>query len=506
MINHISNFISLGSSVSKLTPKFSYIILSFALCSFVVFTTHAENIERPSIWVKNSDRANILAKIENEPWAQSLFTELKRRVEPLASENIETRKALVANLPLTWQETSSPKAMLPTFKVPGGGTEEQWDALSKTVLDGIDCSVLFYLTQERKYAACGIDILHNIVSALKHMPIDRGDPSKEFQDSNNKGWLFPTDHLFEARGIGAQLPIIYDFIYPYIAFGGKAYDLASDSVIAFNIANTQEVFETYIWLSLNAGTPKANWTVFESASLVHNTLALDEPRAREKYLAYFTHIDTPRQASLKTVAKSFQNEGDIWPESFQYSKRVEEISIYLMALLDRNNPAVSLGSEYPNILAAFQAYHQLQFPNGEYPFIGDGERTFEINYPALEISRLLAKMSNNKKQFDYYDHFLSASVKSGKYDRGNLLERFYGGRVYTTPLQLLWNDGTFSENTSFNLSPKRNRTARLDFAGMNIQRNTNFNNPEKNSLMGFVAGSPYIHGHASGMDMELYVA
>jgi hypothetical protein len=504
MVNYVSNFFSLGSSVSRLTTKLSYTTLYFVLCSFIACTAHAENIERPSIWVKNSDRSKILAKIENEPWAQSLFTELKRRVEPLASENIERRKTLLANLPLIWHQESPQKPVLPTFKVPGGGTEEQWNALSKTVLDGIDCGVLFYLTQERKYAICGVDILHNIVSALQYMPVDRGDPRKEFQDSNNRGWLFPTDHLFEARGIGAQLPLIYDFIYPYIASGGKAYDLASNSVTSFNIARTQEVFETYIWLSLNAGTPKANWTIFESASLVHNTLALDEPQAIKKYLAYFTHIDTPRQASLKTVAKSFQNEGDIWPESFQYSKRVEEISIYLMTLLDRYNPAVSLGSEYPNILAAFQAYHQLQFPNGEYPFIGDGERTFETNYAALEISRLLAKMSSNNKQFDYYDHFLSASIQAKKYDRGSLLKRFYGGRVYTTPLQLLWNEGEFSENTSANLSPQRNRTARLDFAGMNIQRNTNFKDPKKNSLMGFVAGSPYIHGHASGMDMELY--
>lgn len=484
--------------------KLPNVLLYFSLYFSVAFTAHAEKIDRPSIWVTNSDRAKILAKIQNEPWAQSLFAELKQRVEPLASENIEQRKALVANLPLIWQGASPRKLVLPTFKVRGGGSVEQWNSLSKTILDGIDCGVLFYLTQERKYAMCGADVLYNVVAALKHMPIDKGDPSKEFQDSNNKGWLFPTDHLFEARGIGAQLPIIYDFIYPYIASGGQAYDVTSDSVTRFDVANTQDVFETYIWLALNAGTAKANWTVFESASLVHNTLALEDPKAIKKNLTYFTHVDTPRQASLKTVAEAFKNEGDIWPESLQYSRRVEEVSVYLMTLLDRYDPALALGKKYPNILAAYQTYHQLQFPNDDFPFIGDGERTFEINYPALEISRLLAKISQNNKQLDYYDDFLSASIQAKKYDRGSLLKRFYGGRVYTTPLQLLWNEEKLSENTSASLSSQRNRTTRLDYAGMNIQRNTNFKNPEKNSLMGFVAGSPYIHGHASGMDMELY--
>ncbi len=218
---------------SVINKRGKYIFLKL-LCVFVVSSSQAEPIERPSIWVKSADRAEILIKIENEPWAKSLFTELKHRVESLASENIETRKALVANLPLIWQEKSSPKPMLPTFKVPGGGTEEQWNSLSKTILDGIDCSVLFYLTQERKYAMCGADVLYNVVAALEQMPIDKGDQSKKFQDSNNKGWLFPTDHLFEARGIGAQLPIIYDFIYPYIVSGGEAYDIASDSVVPFN--------------------------------------------------------------------------------------------------------------------------------------------------------------------------------------------------------------------------------------------------------------------------------
>jgi hypothetical protein len=47
----------------------------FAFCCLFVANVPGVKAEdaRPTIWVKNSDRAAILHKIETQPWAQSLY-------------------------------------------------------------------------------------------------------------------------------------------------------------------------------------------------------------------------------------------------------------------------------------------------------------------------------------------------------------------------------------------------------------------------------------------------
>ncbi|AWB66165.1 hypothetical protein C2869_06820 [Saccharobesus litoralis] len=457
-------------------------------------------VERPSIWVKNTDRAKILDKINTQPWASSLFTELKQRVDPLASESLKARKTLVQQLPFVLSQKQI--SVLPRFQVKGGGTEEQWERLSKTVLDGVDCGVLYYLTQEDKYGNCAADVLHNVVFALKHMPVDITTPTNKA--TRNAGWLFPNNHLFETRGIGAQLPIIYDLIYPYIAAQNKVYNYTSNQLTAFDFVDAQDVFKTYLWLALNRGDKKSNWSVIESPSLLHNALALDNPQQTKQYITQYLSTDSQYQMSFNTLASHYKNAGDIWPESLNYSKRVGEVSIYILALLERYDSTLELANKYPNLLGNYKSYYNLQFPNDDYPFIGDGDRQYEINYPILEMSLSVARKNKNSLLTNDYDEYLASSVKKDLYDRGELSPRFYGGRVYTTPLQLLWNEASLTNKTSRTINSQRPRTAALDYAGMVIQRNTSFKDSTKNGLMAYVAGASYIHGHASGMDMELY--
>ncbi|OUS70997.1 hypothetical protein B5G52_12390 [Pseudoalteromonas sp. A601] len=465
--------------------------------TLIVFRASATEVERPSIWVKKSERPEILNKIKTEPWAKSLFEELKHRVEPIAALNKEQRLKPLEELPLIWNKDQSQAPTLPLFRVKNGGTKEQLQLVIKALQDGVDCGVMYYITQEDKYAACGADILNTYTNALMLMKVHK-------EGAMNSSWMFPGDHLYEARVIGAQLPIIYDFVYPYLKSGGKVYDLQSDNLVTFDFMQAQQVFETYVWLALNKGLLDSNWPVLESSSLVHNILALDDPNKIAKNLPYYTHVDTKHQASLNTVARKFENEGDIWPESFQYSKHVAAFSVYLMTLLDRYDPTLKLGQKYTNIPAAFTSYYDLQYPNNEYPYIGDGHRTYKPEYSALEMSLLLAKLNNNEKQINDFSNYLASSINAGVYDRGHLHKRSYGASPYYTPLQLLWFTKEIQSSQEVDVAPPRPRTKRLEYAGMNIQRNISKQNPVKDSLMAFVAGGSYIHGHASGMDMELY--
>lgn len=482
----------LGLKISQIV-----LVVNTLVASLFFQTATANEIERPSIWVKSNERSQILEKIHTEDWAKALFKEMQQRVDKYANERPKVRRNTLQELPLIWLEDKSQPPTLPNFRVKGGGNSEQLKLTVKSLQDGVDCGVLYFLTQKNKYAACGADILYTFINALSHMKVHKDGPM-------NASWMFPTDHLYEARVIGAQLPIIYDFVYPYLKSGGKVYDIASDQLTAFNFNAAQNTFETYVWLALNKGLFDSNWPVLESSSLVHNILALDDAEKIQSYLPYYTHINTKNQASLKKVAQNFANEGDMWPESFQYSQHVAAYSVYLMTLLDRYDPSLKLGAKYPNIPAAFKSYYDLQFPNGDYPFIGDGHRTYPVEYSALEMSYLLAKLNDNKKQQLEFGNYLASSIKQGVYHRDHLHKRSYKAAPYFTPTQLLWYTNKIESSGEVDVAPPRPRTKRLEHAGMNIQRNTTFKNPEKNSLMGFMAGGSYIHGHASGIDMELY--
>ena len=469
----------------------------FTALLFSVCPAHAD-VARPSIWVKESERVVILDKIRTEPWARSLFDELERRVEPLASETVDTRHQLVSQLPLLWKQGKGQQPILPVFRVKtGGGTETQLTAVVKALQDGVDCGVMYYLTQQEKYGMCGADILFTVINALQAMPVNK-------QGGFNSGWMFPNDHLYEARVIGAQLPVIYDFVHTYVEAGGKVYDVVTEQLVPFDSRVAQTTFETYIWLALNQGLLDSNWPVLESSSLVHNILALDDPEKIRETLPYYTQIDTEHQASLRMVSEMFEKEGDIWPESLGYSRHVAAYSVYLMTLLDRYDPSLKLGAKYPNIPAAFMSYYDLQFPNEEYPFFGDGHRTYKIEYSALEMSYLLGQLNDDKKLQTNFGNYLTSSIQKGRYDRGHLHDRSYGPSPYFTPTQLLWYPEKIASSAAVDIAPPRPRTKRLEFAGMNIQRNISKTDPVTNSLMAFVAGGSYIHGHASGMDTELY--
>ena len=466
----------------------------------VAYNASSFALERPFIWVKATDRNNILNKIDSEAWAKSLLTELEQRVEFVASDDIALRKRVVMKIPFSRGSLDDKRSTLENFYV-RGGNKKKLRAFAKSIQDGVDCGVLFYLTQLSKYAKCGADILHNLVVSINNMPVNTALPRKGF---HNAGWVYPKDHLYEARILSAQLPIIYDFIYPYIKSKGLVYDASNKALIEFNFEAAQRVFETYIWLALNNGLKDSNWPVYESPSLVHNTLALEDVKLRKKYLSYYLETDTDRQSSLKTISRKFLQEGSIWPESFQYSKQVQFLSVYLMRLLDNFEPTLGLGKKYPNIISASQYYNNLLFANGDYPYLGDGHRTYDINYPMLEISLSLSRMHGLTKQENYFDRYLAASVEAGVYQRGILEKRFAGARPYLIPLQLLWSENKLTSDTSMNIYPKKTRTNKLDYAGISIQRNENFIFPYINSLMGVIGGASYIHGHASGISMELY--
>lgn len=466
-------------------PRRSFILL--AACLATTLSGHGE-IQHPRIWVTPGDRASILEKIETHAYAASLFEQLKERADDAVARHQADRAGFLRTLPLDWSKGT---AEHPAFRQIRGDESDRY-ILMPYLQDAIDCGVLYYLTEEAAYARCAADIMGVFVSALARM--ERSD------NLVNGGLIYPEDHLKEARIIGAQVPIACDFIQPFVRNGGRVFDLLTGGEREFPFADAQKTFQTYVELAIEVGHTGSNWSVLESASLLGNLLSFDSEEKIADYLPYYLSRQSERQDPLSTVARSYENRGDIWPESLQYSRHVASFTLYLMTILDRLYPDLELARTYPHILEAPSRDYLLQYPNGHYPFFGDGHRRYRTDYPTFEKAALLAKLAGMDRYTRLYGSLLKEGLR-GDYDRSRLASRTFTADVYITPLMLLWSVPDLEGEAG---SQPRPRTVELPFAGIHIQRNLNTDDPEKKGLMAFVGGGHYVHGHASGMNIELY--
>jgi len=452
-------------------------------------------MERPFIWATSAERAAILEKIEAEPWAASLFKSLRDRADLAVRKHAPSRLQSLRDLPLVWPEE---KGLHPGFHYiendrPGTPGHQNRITLMTYLQDAVDCGVLYYLTEDPAYAQYAADFLATAVLALQEMTPD----GNRF----NGGWIYPSDHLKESRIFGAQWPLVYDFIHPFLADGGKVLNVVTGEETPFPFAAAQEVFRTYVELAIHRGIIDCNWPVLESSSLVHNLLALEDPEERATYLPYYLEKDVPEQDSLRKVASNYEKPGDMWPESLGYSRHVSKFSVYLMTLLDRIDPDLNLGRKYPNIAYSLNGTHYLEFPNGDVPGFGDGRRRSGPMYQAFEYAHQLARLNELPEQEDYFASLIQTGLDNGDYDRGKLAPRYFRANPYYTPLPLLWFPDEIDGHPQ---DYPRYRTDTLPFAGIFSQRNQAGKDPVRDDLMAWVGGAHYVHGHASGMNIELY--
>ncbi|WP_395095001.1 heparinase II/III family protein [Armatimonas sp.] len=452
---------------------------------------------RPLIWVTPADRTPILAKIAAQPWAKTVFSALQAGVKDELVQHQRDRDAYLRGFPLI-PSPAGPTAH-PTFAYQGANGARPNQAARQKLMHyvqvGIDCGVLYFLTEDKAYAACAADILTVFAEAMVQL--------KPSEAVGNGGYLYPSDHLLEARILGAQIPLVYDFVASYLQAGATVYDLATRQARRFNFENGQTVFRRYARLAIDHGLINCNWPVLEMPSLAHNVLALDDPAERAHLLTFVTQESTRHQDALKKVLGQYARPDEIWPESFQYSGGVSSLATYLVALMERQGLAASLTENYANIPLSLARIQELRFPNGENIRFGDGPRKGGAPYDSFEIAYALGQRLGDTKLQTLFGGLINLGMASKQYDRAKADGHSGGANPYFAPLQLLW----FSPKISISgklVPPVPKVTDTLPFVGAVLQRNLSPTRDPKDALMAVVSGGSHVHGHASGMALELY--
>jgi hypothetical protein len=449
-----------------------------------------DSVVRPMIWVTPADRAAILAKIESQPWARSSLADLKARVADTVARHRKDPASFLGEIPTIPSPAGA--QFHPTFAAIRRNMASTSDKgagpkLERMLSLGVDCGALYYLTGDKAYANCAADILNVCVEALVQMKPDENDTMG--------GLLYPDDFLYEARGIGDQIPLIYDFVQPHLKAGAMVHNLGRKSPAPFDFEHAQQLFRTYARLAIDRGQVDNNHPVLEMNCLAHCVLALDDNAERADLLQYLTVTDTPHQDSLRKVAAVFAKSGEVWPESFQYSGSVAGRVTYLVALLRRLAPeAVSLES-FSNIPLSLLRLRDMRFPNGQNIRFGDSPRGGGGGaYDSFEVVYALGQREGDVKLQQAFGGLINRAIAEGKYNRTS-------GRG---TLALLWHAPEV-------IAPKADAipirtTDELPFVGAVLQRNLSPDSQPANALMAVVSGGSHVHSHASGMALELYGA
>lgn len=451
----------------------------------IVYGESPDLVERPFIWVRNSDKAALLDKIAHTPWATGAYNDLVARVGSQLTSHQTDRRNYLSGLPVEDWSVANPKMKT----IPAYPEETVRYALQDKLNEALDCAILYYLTGDTNYASLAADVMHNTIQTLLAVT-----PSTS---TDNGGWVFQDNYLKEVRVSAPQLPIIYDFLRDYL-LQNQVYDYKNDAMVGFELSDAQQVFYTLYTLALNHGSRNSNWSALMSTTMLNSLLAIDNEVDRTAYLEVFLQTGSSNQASLDFDYRYYNNPGDIWPESLQYATDVGEIRTLQMVLLERIDPTLDLFTKYPNLPISIPRVPELRYPNGEVILFGDGPRNREEPYFTYELVYQHARARSLTDLQASFGAHIKDGMESGAYDRSRL-KGYARLSMHTEPLHLLWSAPDVPESAQATVLP---RTDELTHAGITLQRNTT--EDPTYGLMSFVGGAGHIHSHASGMSMELY--
>lgn len=434
-----------------------------------VLVSQTESLIHPHIWVSPADRQSILDNIANYDWASGYFDKLIERNESTAVNHLSNPFLEIDKIP----------------EIPGDRTIHR-EQLNKAV----ESAILYYLTQDERYAQFSADILNQYTKLLSTK-----DPLtlQFYQPSFN--------HLIQCRELFTRVAMIYDFVQPYLIQEGKTvYDINLNKQVPFNFDRSQKTFEVMAQNVIDVGANSSNHPVLELPGGLYSVLCMEKDETRAIFFDKLLNgAARSAQPGINWMLDRFSPEDRLWPESLGYGKFTHGLFIQIMNIVDRYRPDLKLIENNKDIIESLLIYQNFKYPSGTTMAYGDINRDApsddKINRHVLAVAKRynMTNLENRVKSI-----LNSSYLSQGGYSPEPTNERL----EWSNPLQLLWGVH-IDPQTPTNINTLHG-TVTAKHAGVVMQRNYSGLDDEQNGLMFYTHGGTYVHTHEGGIDMELF--
>lgn len=466
--------------MKKIHLKISVFLVLFMAVSFKIV---AQTLQHPTIYATAADRSRIIDLINTQTWAKSIETQLKANVDAKLTTHQTNPNAIFSTL------TPFP----PNDDYSEADANPLATAHNKVLTTASYSAMLYYISQDEKYAKFAGDILNYYIDTLQ---------SRTAATTSICG-----NYFYDPRTTFTHFALTYDFIYNYLKLPTTTvYNKPTGTRVAFNNTKAQKALSNIVANALfvagggeTNGRFISNHHVLTAPGTLFPILCIEDDTERERLFKIFWETGTKRQAAFKNTVLQMFGEQGIWPESTSYSF-MPNIPLVLN-VVDRIKPQLNIGTANQSIFDGVFLFENLRNPNRVFVRYGDSKRSLDATDDSyryvLNISKRLALTQLQSKAEIALKQLYDAT--SGGY-KPVLPSSIFDNYV---PLELFWGEKLPNTTVSkFDYKP----TVLIKHAGVALQRNHVDNQNSIYGLCGIIGGAHYVHSHCTGISMELYGA
>lgn len=459
--------------------------LVLALCLVKVFFLSGQSLEHPIIWTIAAEKSEVLAKIQNYSWANSIVSQVKGIIDSKVNAHVTNPVAFLNTIPVLAADDNISEAEAGSAIA----------AHSNTLNHASYAAMMYYISEEEKYAQFAADVLWYYIEEIAPRTPDKTAMSGNYFADPRTGYL--------------QFAIAYDFVVNYLKKPEtRVYQKSSGTKIPFDNVKAQKAVHNIASNALGEFTGSdgrygkivSNHPILTAPGCLFSILCVEDDAERERMINIFWNTGTSRQNSFtKTILPIFGDQG-IWPEPVSYSF-MPNVSMVLN-IIDRLKPELSVLDEYKRILDGNFLFDNLRHPNRTFVRFGDSKRKSD---QTAKIYRYTHNIASRKGLTDYvqkaevalrqgYDAVggYTPDIKISTYENVDAFEQLFWGADMPSTIQ---GEIDFEKPTVI-----------IKHAGVALQRNYVEQNNEDYGLCGIIGGAHYVHSHCTGITMELYGA